>query len=150
MRLFLRYLRIAFSATCLIACVLLIVLWVRSYWIDHIAMGQFANAHAFRIDSVLGRVAVLSRAKYPGTSHDPFHLRTDEHPEVYWEPDDNFLGFHYQADEGGILATTPYLPVVLGAGAICYVPWIPWRFTLRTLLIATTLVAVVLGLIVDQ
>ena len=25
-----RYLRIAFSATCLIACVLLIVLWVRS------------------------------------------------------------------------------------------------------------------------
>ena len=31
-RRFLRYLRIAFSATCLIACVLLIVLWVRSYW----------------------------------------------------------------------------------------------------------------------
>ena len=29
---YLRYLRIAFSATCLIACVLLIVLWVRSYW----------------------------------------------------------------------------------------------------------------------
>src|SRR5438132_5384486 len=27
-----RKLRIAFSATCLIACVLLIVLWVRSYW----------------------------------------------------------------------------------------------------------------------
>ena len=27
-----RYLRIAFSATCLITCVLLIVLWVRSYW----------------------------------------------------------------------------------------------------------------------
>src|SRR3990172_7220509 len=29
---FLQYLRIAFSATCLIACVLLIALWVRSYW----------------------------------------------------------------------------------------------------------------------
>jgi hypothetical protein len=27
-----RKLRIAFSVTCLIACVLLIVLWVRSYW----------------------------------------------------------------------------------------------------------------------
>src|SRR5438067_2362540 len=35
MRRFLRYLRIAFSVTCVIACVLLIVLWVRSYrWID--------------------------------------------------------------------------------------------------------------------
>ena len=29
-----RYLRVAFSATCLIACVLLIVLWVRS--LNHI------------------------------------------------------------------------------------------------------------------
>src|SRR6476660_5145825 len=27
-----RKLRIAFSATCIIACALLIVLWVRSYW----------------------------------------------------------------------------------------------------------------------
>jgi len=27
-----RYLRIAFSVTCGIACVLLVVLWVRSYW----------------------------------------------------------------------------------------------------------------------
>jgi hypothetical protein len=31
MKRFLRYLRLALSATCLIACVLLIVLWVRSY-----------------------------------------------------------------------------------------------------------------------
>src|SRR4051794_14780734 len=31
MRKFLRYLRIAFSATCLIACVLMIALWVGSY-----------------------------------------------------------------------------------------------------------------------
>src|SRR4051812_42910834 len=32
MRRFLRYVRIALSVTCGIACVLLIVLWVRSYW----------------------------------------------------------------------------------------------------------------------
>jgi hypothetical protein len=31
---------------------------------------------------------------------------------------------------------------------LSYVPWIPWRFTLRALLIAATLVAVGLGLIV--
>src|SRR6476620_9591203 len=32
MRRFLRYLRIAFSATCLIACILFFALWMRSYW----------------------------------------------------------------------------------------------------------------------
>ena len=31
---------------------------------------------------------------------------------------------------------------------IGFVPWIPWKFSLRTLLIATTLIAVVLGLVV--
>jgi hypothetical protein len=31
---------------------------------------------------------------------------------------------------------------------LSFVPWLPWRFSLRTLLIATTLLAVVLGLIV--
>jgi hypothetical protein len=29
---YLRYLRIAFSATCVVVCLLLIVFWVRSYW----------------------------------------------------------------------------------------------------------------------
>jgi asparagine N-glycosylation enzyme membrane subunit Stt3 len=38
-----------------------------------------------------------------------------------------------------VSATTAVLP---------WLPWIKWRFTLRTMLIATTLVAVVLGLIV--
>jgi hypothetical protein len=32
--------------------------------------------------------------------------------------------------------------------AVSASPWLPWRFSLRTLLIATALVAVALGLIV--
>ena len=39
------------------------------------------------------------------------------------------------------------IPVVVAAG-LTSLPWFPFRFSLRTLLIATTLVAVVLGLIV--
>jgi hypothetical protein len=45
----------------------------------------------------------------------------------------------------------PYWTIVLGASAISLLPWTLWlrfRFSLRTLLIATTLVAIVLGLIV--
>jgi hypothetical protein len=40
-----------------------------------------------------------------------------------------------------------WLLIILTA-ALAGVPWIRWRFSLRTLLIATSLVAVVLGLIV--
>ncbi len=37
-------------------------------------------------------------------------------------------------------------PIAIAA-ALAALPWLRWRFSLRTLLIATTLVAVVLGLI---
>ena len=37
--------------------------------------------------------------------------------------------------------------VVLLMAALAAVPWLRWRFSLRTLLIAMTLVAVVLGII---
>ena len=46
------------------------------------------------------------------------------------------------------------VPIQFGANHSCVArdcgvaPWLRWRFSLRTLLIATTLVAVVLGLIV--
>ncbi len=43
MRRWLRYLRIAFSTACLIACVVLIALWVRSYWWN---IGIYRNSNA--------------------------------------------------------------------------------------------------------
>jgi hypothetical protein len=51
------------------------------------------------------------------------------------------------------LGPVPYWVVVCVAATLTIAPWIPWipwsnRFSLRTLLIATTLVAVVLGLVV--
>jgi hypothetical protein len=39
------------------------------------------------------------------------------------------------------------LPFLCSMAATAVAPWLPWRFSLRTLLIATTLVAVVLGII---
>ena len=43
-----------------------------------------------------------------------------------------------------------YSYLILPAAILAIAPWLPWpsRFSLRTLLIATTLVAVVLGLVV--
>jgi hypothetical protein len=52
------------------------------------------------------------------------------------------------ADRCGI--QVPYWFIVLVTAAFSVAPWIQWskRFSLRTLLIAMTLVAVVLGLVV--
>ena len=44
--------------------------------------------------------------------------------------------------------TMPIWGAVLLAAALAAAPWLRWRFSLRTLLIVTTLVAVVLGLAV--
>jgi hypothetical protein len=49
------------------------------------------------------------------------------------------------------ITTTSVFPIwlpTLSTVLIAALPWLPWRFSLRTLLIAMTLVAVALGLIV--
>src|SRR4051794_38294717 len=59
MRRFVRYLRLVFSAFCGVACVLLIVLWFRSYsWVEAIRFMPAANGGAFQCLSIPGRVAV--------------------------------------------------------------------------------------------
>jgi hypothetical protein len=41
-----------------------------------------------------------------------------------------------------------YFPLMIYAVGIAAVPWLQWRFSLRTLLVATTVVAVLLGVFV--
>src|SRR5438309_1180734 len=52
-----RYLRIAFSATCLIACVLLIVLWVRSHWWEDAV--NFPTTGTTWVNSFDGEIGVV-------------------------------------------------------------------------------------------
>src|SRR4051812_44552979 len=58
MRRFLRYLRIVFSATCLVACVLLCILWARSYtWGDTLTV-RVSQSRVLRMSSGLGVLLV--------------------------------------------------------------------------------------------
>ena len=54
----------------------------------------------------------------------------------------------YPMPGGGWQVSIPNCLGVLIAVGSAGLPWLPWKFSLRTLLFATTLVAVVLGLIV--
>jgi hypothetical protein len=142
-----RKLRIAFSATCLIACVLLIALWVRSYW-GRTSKQIFANpTDGYYIHSLDGSVAFekedrlyLSYALYPlYIGWDNLHIATHTGIKIWRESNGKIhaVSISYWLINSAV--------IVLAAA-----PWIRWskRFSLRTLLIATTLVAVVLGLIV--
>ena len=151
-----RYLRIAFSATCLIACVLLIALWVRSYsFLDFCEM-NVAHGKTLHIQSVNGRLLLFGLSFNRGSKVGSFSVGTCAPSPLYNEcavtgaaiPGGG-VSINVMGTGGGIKIPI-WIPVSL-AMALASLPWFPWlrwRYSVRTLLIATTLVAVVLGLIV--
>jgi hypothetical protein len=152
-----RYIRIAVTALSLTACVLLIALWVRSYWIAD----GFASANSWAVVSLRGEllVSVLDNSGVGGgfevgygaakinEEFDSWNLYAVATPtwNVFFARGGALPGwFHLVAVK---FLTLLIIPLVI---ALSTCPWIHWsrRFSLRTLLIATTLVAVLLGVIV--
>jgi hypothetical protein len=155
---FLRYLRIAFSATCLIACLLLIVLWVRSYSLeDVISSGGPRFPRCLQVVSGNGRIETVVYEESPTKSYwewtsMPFAGLTS-YDERYGVPTPVItppFSFCFDATLDEFSASVPHWFCALMVACLSFTPWIHWskRFSLRTLLIATSLVAVVLGLIV--
>jgi hypothetical protein len=158
---FLRPLRIAVSVVCGILCLALIVLWMRSYsWADELTL-----ASRLRLTSIYGYI------QYMG----PFGRYSFEEDWDYlcWRPSSDEIRAVTQTEATmndldpkikawlnqfrGVrrpsiawLGSVPYWIVVCVAATLTVAPWIPWsnRFSLRTLLLATTLVAAMLGLAV--
>ena len=143
-----RKLGIAWSTMCGSATVLLIVLWVRSYaWVGGVTAPISAN-QALQFGSLPGVFAVGLR-NFQGA-----FTVTQRPIDKWWRPQ------HRQPSQlwGGRMVTEStkavYLPfwlLVLLSASFAVAPWLPcWsgQFSLRILLIAMTLVAVVLGLVV--
>ena len=55
--------------------------------------------------------------------------------------------FKFGSTGDGAIQFQYWLPTII-SGSLAAAPWLRWRFSLRTLLIATTLVALLLGLFV--
>jgi hypothetical protein len=139
-----RKLRIAFSATCAIACVLPIVLWVRSYWSVE-GLCYYGKQYNYEILSQEGNVEVRS---YEDLFSYPVGFQLKHNPIV---GDANpFADSSVRFTIGPERVVIPYWFYLLVTVSIGGTPWLRWsrRFSLRTLLIATTLVAMVLGAIV--
>jgi hypothetical protein len=152
-----RKLRIAWSVVCGVAAVLLIVLWIRSYSHSDL-LRKASTSEGALLNSWKGRLTFWSWKNDTSS-----WLNPQVRPEPVAENLDNlirsgapiagfwrFLGFGRVYPLGSTIVFAPYWFPVLFLAAIASVVWYPWqrRFSLRTLLIATTLVAVMLGLIV--
>jgi hypothetical protein len=142
----LRYVRIAVTALSLTACVLLIALWVRSYRVNEV-IALPVGGTKYHAQSLLGRM-VFGRASNSVTFRQPVteSLRRGAFKK------DNIFGFGYfRARFGDLVSITiPHWFLVANLAALSILPWIPrsvWRFSLRTLLIVTALIALVLGAI---
>jgi hypothetical protein len=153
-------LRIAFSVVCGILCLLLIALWVESFW-----SLRYLDTRCYRLQvtvatlrGVLGvNVDTNQTSSGPGTP-----------PQTYWHfgtfPSSkhnyglvtdgfqviSFLGFRWVCSNSIYESNVPFWFLTLAVALTSALPWIRWRrrFSLRTLMIAMTLMGLVLGAIV--
>ena len=150
-----RKLRIAWSVGWGLIAVLLCVLWVRSYdWYDSMSgdvlartEGESEVATSVIINSwggvVLLHTSVNSLVVRPLYKY--WRLDSTYHAGFLWE---DTWSFARRPSWRHVRVTMPHWFLVLIATSFGALPWLPWwsnRFSLRTLLLATTLVAVVLG-----
>lgn len=156
--------RIGFSVCCGVLCLLLIGMWVRSYWRFERISTQPPNTALVEpvVESLLGRVWFIWPQYGIGMSwwefssvrpEDYFHVKSLDY--VYRPKDVLGFGIGYYTQWGFCV---PHWFLAGACVALAAVPWIrwssipwekwSWRFSLRTLLIFTTLVALVLGLVV--
>ena len=145
-------LRTAWSVTWGTLCVLMAVLWVRSYFAQDTVFISY-QSRQITIDTFHGVCYVISDKQIQGS---PFHLyhsvENDKPLKGKFFP--THAGVHlpgvvYNSDVT-LSFLMPYWFCITGVVVAATVAWIPWskRFSLRTLLIATTLVAVALGFVV--
>jgi hypothetical protein len=140
-----RALRISWTACCVITCFAVVALWVRSYsWSDECTL-----ASRLMLRSAYGCVhymALFSPYSFEDNWNYSSWSISDDRSKLEVAKN-NLFRFERQSTRPG---SVPYWLVVLLPATLTVVPWIrqlKWRFSLRTLLIAITLVAGLLGII---
>jgi hypothetical protein len=142
----LRGLRIAWSVVCGILCVLLVVLWVRSYWWEDLLHLRITKTH------ILTGISGYGQLELSGWNTKPKRAEKIA-PQIVtgrtFEDGRDEKWYSLGATNNGFYMASPYWCPVLLTAALTAIPWFPWskRFGLRSFLVGTTLVAVLLGLL---
>jgi hypothetical protein len=140
-----RKLRIAWSVLWGVACVLLIMLWVRSYWARDMTRGVIGNSGLHLNATSLSGVVAFAFDEWRGTPH-PWMFESVSNQEnmvavfssVVGKPPLSWLGFRWQFKPNLVVVILPCWSIVLSTIALATIPWICWRYRLHTLLDAVT------------
>jgi hypothetical protein len=151
----LRHLLNVASIVCLVLCVALMGMWVRSYyWTDEV---YFTPPGATTVGggSIVGRITMGALTRKGTGLEERFYFR--HVPIADWRSEGGRLdkefssvaGFGFLRETGACVIAVPYWFAVIFVGAFSFAPWsrVKYRFSLRSLFIATTFLAVVLGII---
>lgn len=131
-----RKLRIAWSVAWGVVAVLLCVLWVRSYsWTDMTRFSEVISSNGKLHFNQTVMVTFSGKVGFgPLEARRRIGIYTMQTARIEI------------VKRSGDGPTIPYWSLVLTAIVLSGVPWLRYRFSLRTLLIATTLIAIALGL----
>jgi hypothetical protein len=149
MRRTLKHLTIAFRTLCGLAAVLLCVLWVRSFWVTDLVSKINDQRIATTIGSQYGAVYLAHFDAEIGYRHS--NNSSAPRPWAftsvmgYTSNDGLFVWSRRQTSLYAALPHWVFAMVTMMVGACS---WLPWRFSLRTLLLGMTLVALVLGAVI--
>jgi hypothetical protein len=145
---------------CGVVCLLLVVLWVRSFFYSATLHLPVSSEYIVELWSVEGRLSFF-RTHSPREARNSrlevhsgrverwldYELWRHPHWGSFWQG----YGFGLWNNWAALRIDAPYWIVTLivaSMGALPWVHWFKWRFSLRTLLIAMTVVAVVLGAVI--
>jgi hypothetical protein len=146
-----RRLRIAVSVFFAVLTVLLCVLWVRSYWYMDRLHGPISQTRAIECLSVNGHMLFAITKLVIPVQRLNWSLESIDSRDgaAQSESQDTIMGFVYgEIDYWTIWGPHWFLTMIAATLAAALWFRVPYRFSLRTMLIATTLLAVVLGLAV--
>jgi hypothetical protein len=141
------------TALSLTASVLLVALWVRSLFRADLVIVRMTSASGVLAFTAMGRTSFWAgqlRQNHNSTWHPMPHSKVADLDAFAagW-------GFEFSLEDGsgrsglsGIKIMLPHWSMLFVFGIVGAATWLPWRYSLRTLLIATTLVAVVLGVVI--
>ncbi|MEX2091171.1 MAG: hypothetical protein WD971_00765 [Pirellulales bacterium] len=138
------------SVSCLAACVALVVFSLRSYYTAYDLRGRFVDGRSFAAVAMQGRLmVVVSSTSGWSWEFDRYSIgQSMDFPQELKRPAFPGIGWDFPMP-GNFRALVPlWLPAVIvalpaGILRLCR----RWRFTLRSLFVATTLAAVVLAMI---
>jgi hypothetical protein len=148
-----RRLRTAAWAAWLAVCLILVVLWLRTFWRADVLWGPIPGYGSFVIASAPGYIelSIVHQVRYPSTAWKLVsHAAEPNAVRRILSLDFGAFGLRRSWNWNEVSVTAPHWFIVLIAAACAALPLIKWqsRFTLRTMLATVTIVAFALWLFV--